>query len=77
MVDLPKDVQNWVGEFKGEGLLPVRGYRARMRALQDNVLKDFECAAFYEMLQNSRRPLIYAGGGVIASNSNEELTPVC
>src|SRR5210317_1571056 len=44
-----------------------------MRALQDNVLKDFECAAFYEMLQSSKRPLIYAGGGVINGDATEEL----
>src|SRR5210317_2017096 len=73
VVDLPKDVQNWVGEFKGEGLLPVRGYRDRMRTLQANVLKDFECAAFFEMLKNSRRPLLYVGGGVINGAAADEL----
>ena len=73
VVDLPKDIQNWIGQFKGEGLLPVRGYRARMKALEDNLLKDFECAAFYEMLLGSERPLIYAGGGVINGDAAEEL----
>ncbi len=30
VVDVPKDVQNWQGPFKGEGHLGVRGYRYRM-----------------------------------------------
>jgi acetolactate synthase-1/2/3 large subunit len=73
VVDLPKDVQNWVGQFKGEGLLPVRGYRARMKSLQENLLEEYECAVFFDMLQNAERPLIYAGGGVINANATEEL----
>jgi acetolactate synthase-1/2/3 large subunit len=30
VIDLPKDVQNWTGVFKGEGMLPLRGYRQRL-----------------------------------------------
>ncbi len=73
VVDLPKDVQNWIGQFKGEGLLPVRGYRARMKSLQENLLEEYECAVFFDMLHNVERPLIYAGGGVINANATEEL----
>ncbi|SVE62219.1 uncharacterized protein METZ01_LOCUS515073, partial [marine metagenome] len=28
VVDIPKDVQNWQGPFKGEGCLPIPGYRS-------------------------------------------------
>jgi acetolactate synthase-1/2/3 large subunit len=73
VVDLPKDVQSWVGKFKGEGLLPVRGYRLRMKSVQENVLEEQECAGFFEMLLSSERPLIYAGGGVINANASDEL----
>jgi acetolactate synthase-1/2/3 large subunit len=73
VVDLPKDVQNWTGVFKGEGLLRVPGYRKRLHAARDNLLDDRKCASFYGMLQASRRPLIYAGGGVINGNATEEL----
>src|ERR1700741_3456142 len=38
VVDIPKDVQNWSGVFQGSGLLPVPGYRARLRAVDDGVL---------------------------------------
>ena len=73
VVDLPKDIQNWTGPFKGSGLLPVPGYRQRIHAVRDNVLDDNDCEAFFEMLRQSERPLIYAGGGVINGNATEEL----
>ena len=34
VIDIPKDVQNWQGAFQGEGLLDVRGYQQRMKALR-------------------------------------------
>jgi len=73
VVDLPKDVQNWSGVFKGKGLLPVPGYRQRLHAARDNHLDDTKLASFFGMLQASKRPLIYAGGGVINGNATEEL----
>ena len=73
VVDLPKDVQNWTGTFQGSGLLPVLGYRQRIHAVRDNVLDGQDCAAFFDMLQQSKRPLIYAGGGVINGTASEEL----
>ncbi len=73
MVDLPKDVQNWTGTFQGSGLLPVRGYRQRIHSVKDNVLDEESCEAFFAMLRESQRPLIYAGGGVINGEAIEEL----
>ena len=73
VVDLPKDIQNSRGIFKGYGLLPVPGYRQRIHAVRNNVLDEKECETFFSMLQQSERPLIYAGGGVINGNASEEL----
>jgi len=73
VVDLPKDVQNWSGTFQGTGLLPVTGYRQRIYAIRKNVLEQQECKEFFEMLKESKRPLIYAGGGVINGNASEQL----
>jgi len=73
VIDLPKDVQNWVGTFRGEGLLPVSGYRQRLHAARENVLSESKCARFFGMLQASKRPLIYAGGGVINGDATEQL----
>lgn len=73
VVDLPKDIQNWNGTFNGSGLLPVRGYRQRAHAVNNNVLEQSECESFFDMLQHSERPLIYAGGGVINGNATAQL----
>lgn len=74
VVDLPKDVQNWVGEFRGSGLLGIRGYRQRMEALRQTPLADDKAAAFFEMLGRSRRPLLYVGGGAIHGDGSDALT---
>ena len=68
VIDIPKDVQNTELTFHGEGTLPLPGYRARLRTVQNARLDDAACAAFFAALEHSRRPLIYAGGGVIASD---------
>ena len=69
VVDIPKDIQNWEGEYQGEGTLPLPGYRRRLAAITDNRLTDMACERFYAMLAQSERPLIYAGGGVINGNA--------
>ena len=73
VVDIPKDVQNWQGPFKGEGTLPLHGYRRRLAKVEDNVLTDDACERFFTMLSESERPLIYAGGGVINGNATKPM----
>ncbi len=70
VLDIPKDVQNWKGVFQGSGRLPVPGYRQRMNRLGANKLPEAACADFFAALGKSRRPLIYAGGGVINGNAS-------
>src|SRR5246500_327327 len=74
VVDIPKDVQNWEGVFRGEGLLPIPGYRRRMQELSEAALDPAAAGRFFAMLGESRRPLIYAGGGVINGNAAPALT---
>jgi len=74
VVDIPKDVQNWDGVFQGGGMLSIPGYRRRMNDLADRTLDDLEAANFFEMLADSKRPLIYAGGGVINGNAAVSLS---
>src|SRR5690554_6212419 len=71
VVDVPKDVQNWQGEFVGAGTLPIPGYRRRMNELSGRVLDPAECTRFFEMLGESQRPLIYAGGGVVNAGASQ------
>jgi len=73
VLDIPKDVQNWNGTFRGEGLLELRGYRERMQALYGSQMPEAKSAAFFDILRKSQRPLIYAGGGVIKSDAARDL----
>ena len=74
VVDIPKDVQNWEGVFRGEGLLPIPGFRRRSEELKHAELDTAAAARFFAMLEESQRPLIYAGGGVINGNASQALT---
>jgi acetolactate synthase-1/2/3 large subunit len=73
VLDVPKDVQNWQGVFRGSGSLPVPGYRQRMSRLTAARLPEAACAAFFAALGKSARPMIYAGGGVINGGAAQEL----
>jgi acetolactate synthase-1/2/3 large subunit len=73
VIDIPKDVQNWMGEFQGSGSLPMPGYRKRIEALTTDIIDGTEANHFFEMLGESQRPLIYAGGGVVNGNASAEL----
>jgi len=74
VVDIPKDVQNWSGPFQGTGLLPIPGYRQRTAELAASTLSAAHTEAFVELLSESQRPLIYAGGGVINGEASAALT---
>jgi acetolactate synthase-1/2/3 large subunit len=73
VVDVPKDVQNWQGVFLGENHLPIPGYRQRLAAVESNMLSDSSCQEFFSLLGDSKRPLIYAGGGVVNANASASL----
>jgi acetolactate synthase I/II/III large subunit len=73
VVDIPKDVQNWEGNFQGAGLLPIPGYRHRLDELTRSKLEPPAAGRFFAMLAEAQRPLIYAGGGVINGNAASRL----
>ncbi|MCZ8130019.1 MAG: biosynthetic-type acetolactate synthase large subunit [Steroidobacteraceae bacterium] len=73
VLDVPKDVQNWKGTFHGHGRLSVPGYRSRMAQVASNRLDDRALGAFFAMLGEAKRPLIYAGGGVVNGEGSEAL----
>ena len=55
VIDVPKDVQNWSGEFKGTGTLPMPGYRKRLETLTTDIIDGTEANHFFEMLGESQR----------------------
>jgi acetolactate synthase I/II/III large subunit len=73
VVDIPKDVQNWMGLYQGKGTLTLRGYDRRVREVQNSRVTPEHAKAFFDLLAASERPLLYAGGGVINSGAAEEL----
>jgi len=68
LIDLPKDIMENVIEFAGPAEeVNIRGYR---------VMKGFNSGQVINaanLINAAERPVIYAGGGVIASNAAEEL----
>lgn len=73
VVDIPRDVQLSEVPFQGAGVLPLRGYHERLRQLQNSKISGEAAEAFYRLLGQSKRPLVYAGGGVTNSDAALEL----
>ncbi len=74
VVDVPKDIQNWVGHYHGQGTLHFRGYSDRLRMVANGSrLDEHKGAQFFDLLRQSERPLLYVGGGVIAAGATAEL----
>jgi acetolactate synthase-1/2/3 large subunit len=68
LVDIPKNVQLAQISMEGEASMDLPGYRGERRRA-----KAWQIQAIAEAIRTAKRPVIYAGGGVIASNAAEEL----
>ena len=73
VVDIPKDVQNWQGAFKGEGMLPLPGYQQRIDTLNAASMPKEKAREFFKMLKKAKHPLLYVGGGVILAEASDIL----
>jgi len=72
--DVPKDIQNWAGPYHGHGTLHFRGYSDRLRMVAKSVrIEGKKADAFFNLLRQSKRPLLYVGGGVITARATAEL----
>jgi acetolactate synthase I/II/III large subunit len=67
LVDLPKDVLNAAFEWEWPDQLELPGYRPTVRGHGRMVREAVSLVA------GSRRPVIYAGGGIIRAGAHEEL----
>jgi acetolactate synthase-1/2/3 large subunit len=67
LVDLPKDVISSKTEFKYPRKAILRGYRPTYEAHVGQIKRA------YDEIVSAKRPVIYAGGGVIHSNAAKEL----
>ncbi|MBX2813063.1 MAG: biosynthetic-type acetolactate synthase large subunit [Myxococcales bacterium] len=73
VIDIPKDVQNWTGTFRGEGILHLRGYEKRWGRLRASRVSEDKQRSFFDILNRSQRPLLYVGGGVVHSEASDAL----
>ena len=74
VLDVPKDVQNWKGVFQGSGRLAVPGYRQRMTRLErPPACRQRPAPISLPLFLPRKRPLIYAGGGVINAGAADAL----
>ncbi len=56
VIDVPKDVQNWVGEFQGAGLLPIDAYRKRIDAAIGSEIPASAAKSFFDILRELTPP---------------------
>jgi len=74
VVDVPKDIQNWIGTYQGHGTLEFRGYSDRLRKVAKGaLLEEDKRSEFFDLLAQSKRPLLYVGGGIITAGATAEL----
>lgn len=67
LIDVPMDIQKQETEFEYPETVEIRSYKPRFTGNKLQIKKAAEA------LRNSSRPLICAGGGVIAAGAQEEL----
>lgn len=67
LIDIPKDVANAKAPFTYPETVEIRGYRATL------VPSDEEVQAFVDTIGEAKRPVILAGGGIIAAQAEKEL----
>ena len=67
LVDLPKDVMNAKSKYTYPDTIHLRSYNPTYNGHSGQIQK-----AVKEIL-NAKKPVIYAGGGIISSNATEEL----
>ncbi len=67
VVDLPKDVVQAFADFKYPKKVDLPGYRPTLEAHPGQVKKA------YQLISKAKTPVIFAGGGIIISESSDEL----
>ena len=68
LVDFPKDVQMAQGEFHYPETVEIRGYKPNLSGHPRQVEKAVA------MILDSRRPVMYVGGGAVLGNASEPVT---
>jgi len=64
LIDIPKNIQSEVCEFKGGEPLPL---------IAVDITEDVKLVEIANIINSAKRPYIYCGGGAVISNVSEEL----
>lgn len=67
LIDLPKDVTTATIDFKYPTTVKLRGYKPTYRG------HPYKIREVAEIIRKSRKPVIYAGGGILSANAADEL----
>ena len=67
LIDLPRDVTSAIIDYEEVEEINLRGYKPNYSAEQSLVEKAVE------LIKNSQRPVIYAGGGIVSAGAHDEL----
>ncbi len=67
LIDIPVDISNGMHDFEYPEEVSIRGYKPTYEGHPGQITK--AC----RLIESARRPVIYAGGGVIISEASEEL----
>ncbi len=68
LVDLPKDILGAVTEFVDPGEVTLKSYRPTYKPNKKQLVK------VVSLIKKAKRPVIFAGGGVILSKASDEIT---
>jgi len=67
LIDLPKDVVNQTFEFEYPEKTNMRGYKPTYKGNKRQILRAVD------QIMHAKKPVVYAGGGVVSSNASREL----
>lgn len=68
LVDLPKDIMQTIIDFKKPGNVSLKSYKPNYKPNKKQLTK------VVELIQNAKKPVIFAGGGVILSKASDQIT---
>jgi acetolactate synthase-1/2/3 large subunit len=67
IIDVPVDISNATHSFAYPDEISIRGYKPTLEGHPGQIVK--AC----RLIESAKKPVIYAGGGVVISNASEEL----
>ncbi len=68
LVDLPKDIMQTIVDYKKPGNVSLKSYKPNYKPNKKQLTK------VVELIQNAKKPVIFAGGGVILSKASDQIT---